>query len=342
MNRSQRTLLAFAAVALAAAPVLAFEALPDTPPVPANNPITDEKVELGKMLYMDPRLSSSGTVSCNSCHNVMAGGDDSRPNSVGVGGQTGGRGAPTVYNAAFLSVQFWDGRAPSLEEQAKGPITNPIEMGMASHDLAVERLRKVPGYHELFEAAFGDPAIDIDRVAKAIATYERTLITPNGPFDRYLGGDTDAISAEAIAGSKTFESVGCPACHMGPAFAGPTLPEGTGFFQKFPTYRDNDYVQKYDLEADTGRHDATGDESHKHMWRVPTLRNVALTAPYFHNGKVKTLDEAVRVMAKTQLNKDLTDQQVSELVAFLESLTGEFPEQTMPRLPSLVGASLNE
>ncbi|MCA9125379.1 MAG: cytochrome-c peroxidase, partial [Planctomycetales bacterium] len=144
---------------LATSPALAFDPLPEAPPVPAANPITPEKVELGKQLFFDPRLSASGTVSCNSCHNVMEGGDDDRPNSVGVAGQTGGRGAPTVWNAAFLSVQFWDGRAPSLEEQAKGPITNPIEMGMASHDLAVGRISRIPGYLDGFEAAFGERVV---------------------------------------------------------------------------------------------------------------------------------------------------------------------------------------
>lgn len=320
--------------------VFALDALPKAPPMPSNNPSTRAKVELGKVLYFDPRLSSSGTISCNSCHNVMAGGDDGRPVSVGVEGKTGSRSAPTVWNAAFLSVQFWDGRAKSLEEQAKGPIENPVEMG-ATHKFVVERIAKIPGYQKLFVSAFGSKAaIDIDNVAMAIAAYERTLITPNSPYDRYVKGNKKALTADQRKGMELFQTVGCTSCHSGGNFAGPTLPEGTGFFMKFPTFPGSDYESKYDLAADKGRYDVTKADEDKNMWRVPTLRNIALTAPYFHNGKVKTLDEAVRVMAKTQLNKTLSDEDARLLVAFLQSLTGKFPEQKMPRLPETLGHSL--
>jgi cytochrome c peroxidase len=316
----------------------AFEALPSKPPVPADNPITQAKVELGKQLYFDPRLSKDGTISCNSCHNVMAGGDDNRPNSVGVKGQHGGRSAPTVWNSAFMSVQFWDGRAKSLEEQAKGPLTNPIEMGMDNHGLVIERIKKMPEYVSAFKKAFPkDSEITIDHVAKAIATYERTLITPGSAFDRYQKGDKKALSAQAVRGMGLVQSVGCTSCHSGPNFAGPMLPEGTPFFQKFPTFPGSKYDSQYKLTADGGRFEVTKNEADRGMWRVPTWRNVALTAPYFHNGAVKTLDEAIRVMAKTQLNKDLKDDEVKDIQAFLESLTGKFPEQKMPRLPATPG-----
>ena len=333
------------AVALAAVgwtgQTLAMEALPGQPPVPADNPMSAAKVELGKMLYFDPRLSIDGTVSCNSCHNVMTNGTDNRPVSVGVKGQKGGRSAPTVFNAAFLSAQFWDGRAATLEDQAKGPILNPIEMGMPSEAAVLERLNKIPGYVAKFSEVFGgDKALTYDNLAKAIAAYERTLITPNSPFDRYQRGDKKAMSEQAVRGMKLVEKVGCTACHTGPNFAGPALPVGQGFFQKFPANVDNEYVKKYDLMGDTGLHSVTGKEEDKHMWRVPTWRNVALTAPYFHNGSVKTLDEAVRVMAKTQLNKTLSNKEVEDIVAFLNALTGEIPPQTLPVLPQPVNMSV--
>ncbi len=336
----KRGLWTGALAALWAGAAAAMEPLPERPPVPADNPMSEAKVALGKQLFFDPRLSVDGTVSCNSCHNVMASGTDNRPVSVGVKGQHGGRNAPTVWNAAFLSVQFWDGRAASLEEQAKGPILNPVEMGMPSEEAVIERLKRIPGYVEQFERVFGKGGLTYDNVAKAIAAYERTLLTPNSPVDRYLKGDKQALSPAAVRGMKLVQEVGCTACHFGPNFAGPPLPEGKGFFQKFPTYTDNEYVKKYDLMADLGRYEVTKDPADKHLWRVQTWRNVALTAPYFHNGKVKTLDEAVRVMAKTQLNKDLTEEQVRDIVAFLEGLTGEFPKQELPRLPETVGYSV--
>jgi len=230
----------------------AWEGLPTTAAAPADNPASVERIELGKMLFFDPRFSSTGTVSCFSCHNVMEGGDDHRPTSIGVHGQKGGRNAPTVWNAAFNSVQFWDGRAATLEDQAKGPVVNPVEMGMSNLGAAIDRIAAIPGYKTYFDAAFGrGDSVTIDNAAKAIAAYERTLITPNSPYDRYVSGDTKALSAAAVRGMKLFESTGCGSCHAGPAFNGPALPVGTGFFMKFPTYPDAALVHKYDL--DTGK-----------------------------------------------------------------------------------------
>ncbi|MCU7856406.1 MAG: c-type cytochrome, partial [Candidatus Thiodiazotropha sp. (ex Lucinoma borealis)] len=192
------------------------------------------------------------------------------------------------------------------------------------------------------DQAFGEGEnINIENIAKAIAAYERTLVTPNSPFDRYLRGDKKALSKQAIQGMETFAATGCISCHSGANFNGPSLPTGQGFFQKFPMFTNNEYVTKYGLMNDTGRMNVTGNETDKNLWRVPTLRNLTYTAPYMHTGAVKTLDEAVRVMAKTQLDKSLSNQAVEEILAFLDALNGEFPEQTMPRLPATPGNLLD-
>ncbi|MEE9395840.1 MAG: cytochrome-c peroxidase [Methylococcales bacterium] len=325
--------LALASVATAVS-ATEWQALPSKAPAPADNPTTGDKVKLGKILFLDPRLSSTGTVSCNSCHNVMLGGEDNRPVAMGVKGQVGGRSAPTVWNSAFNSVQFWDGRAPSLEEQAKGPVTNPIEMGMKSWADVEKRLAAIPGYPELFEAAFGDGAeVSEDNAAKAIAAYERTLITPNSPYDLYVKGDKKALTDQQARGMELFDKTGCTNCHGGPAFNGPEMEAGKGFFMKFPTFKNGHFQAKYKFSKDGGRFAETKDEADRNMFKVPTLRNIALTAPYFHNGTVAELSTAVKVMAKLQLDKELSKEQTDDIVAFLESLTGKFPKQTLPQLP---------
>ena len=326
--------LSLAAVSLSVS-AIEWQALPAKAPEPAANPTTPAKVELGKMLYHDPRLSSNGVLSCNSCHNVMGAGDDNRAGSIGVKDQVGGRSAPSVYNSAFSSVQFWDGRAPSLEEQARGPVTNPGEMGMKSWDDVVARLKAMPEYNKAFAAAFsGENSVTADNAVKAIAAYERTLITPNSPYDKYVKGDKAALTEQQVRGMNTFAEVGCVGCHSGPAFNGPQLPEGTGFYQKFPGNENGVLEAKYGFSNDLGRFEATKNASDKHFFKVPTLRNIALTAPYFHNGKVQTLEEAIKVMGTLQLNKDLSSEQVADIAAFLNGLTGEFPKIEMPRLPA--------
>ncbi|MBS1201430.1 MAG: cytochrome c peroxidase family protein [Proteobacteria bacterium] len=202
-----------------------WQALPDRAPEPADNPTTVAKVELGKMLYFDPRFSSTGSVSCFSCHNVMEGGDDHMPTSIGVHGQKGGRNAPTVWNAAFHSAQFWDGRAATLEDQAKGPPVNPIEMGMTNLDAVILRIADIPGYRAYFRSAFGaGDVITMDNAARAIAAYERTLITPDSAYDRYVEGDETALTAQQVRGMEAFAAAGCTSCHSGPVFDGPELP----------------------------------------------------------------------------------------------------------------------
>lgn len=313
----------------------AWDTLPTEAPAPDDNATTAEKVELGKMLYHDPRLSSTGTVSCSSCHNTMLGGEDNRPNSMGVNGQTGGRSAPTVWNAAFNKVQFWDGRAPSLEAQAAGPVTNPIEMGMKSWDDVVARLKAIDGYDTAFEQAFGKDSISKDNATKAIAAYERTLITPNSPYDKYVDGNKAVLTVQQVRGMNKMEEFGCTGCHSGAAF------NGGGAFQRFPVIGNDYFEAQYHFKKDKGLAEVTQNPADEHLFKVPTLRNIALTAPYFHNGSVKTLEQAVLVMGKVQLGKELSKEDVADIAAFLNALTGEFPKQTMPQLPGTPGKTFN-
>lgn len=313
----------------------AWDVLPTTAPAPADNPTTEEKVELGKMLYHDPRLSSTGTVSCSSCHNTMLGGEDNRANSMGVNGQTGGRSAPTVWNSAFNAVQFWDGRAPSLEAQAAGPVTNPIEMGMKDWDAVVARLKTIKGYNQAFAKAFGDNSVSKENATKAIAAYERTLITPNSPYDQYVSGDKTALTEQQVRGMNKVAELGCTSCHSGAAF------NGAGAFQTFPIHENAYFSAQYHFKKDKGLAEVTKNEADEGLWKVPTLRNIALTAPYFHNGSVKTLEEAIKIMGKLQLDKDLSKEEVADIEAFLEGLTGQFPKQTMPTLPPTLGNTVN-
>jgi cytochrome c peroxidase len=292
-----------------------FATLPNTPPIPADNPQTPEKVELGTMLYFDPRLSQSSIISCATCHNLGLGGTDRIPTSLGHDFQTGGRNAPTVLNAAFFNQQFWDGRAASLEEQAQGPIEAGVEMAMPA-DLAVERMKSITGYLPYFQAAFPgeeDP-ITFDNIVKAIAAFERTLITPNDALDRYLRGDETALSPEAIKGMQTFQEVGCIGCHVGPMLSiGVLMPFHHG--------------------EDPGRMNVTGNPEDEFLFRVPTLRNLPLTGPYFHDGSAATIEEAIRTMGNVQLNRELNDEEVAAISAFLNSLVGQQPEVTIPFLP---------
>lgn len=301
-------------------PVVAqlFEPIPPEAEAPEDNPITDEKIELGHMLFFEQKLSRSGIISCNTCHVVGAAGVDHLPLAVGEAGRVGTRTSPTVYNAAFLGSQFWDGRAETLEEQAMGPIQAHVEMDLTPEE-AEERLRET-GYLPYFEAAFpeaeGDP-ITFDNIVKAIATFERTLITPGSPFDRYLEGDASALTEEQIAGLNLFTSAGCAGCHNG------VLLGGQGFAR----------FSHAEGSGDPGRTEVTGEESDRYVFRIAPLRNVALTYPYFHDGSAATLEEAVSVMGSAQLGRQFNEEEISQMVAFLESLTGEFPLVTYPQLP---------
>lgn len=300
-----------------------FAVLPDSAPEPPNNPGTPERIDLGHKLFFEPKLSRSNTISCNTCHVVGAGGVDARDVAIGEGARTGPRNSPTVFNAAFLSAQFWDGRAPTLEEQAKGPIQAHVEMDLTP-DEAVARLRET-GYMPYFEAAFpgeADP-LTFDNVAKAIAAFERTLLTPGAPFDRYLEGDTTALSAEQKAGLSLFQSAGCISCHHGVLLGG----QGYAAFSHVAG------------GEDIGRQAVTDRPEDRYVFRVPQLRNVALTAPYFHDGSAATLHDAVEIMGSAQLQRRFTADEVDLIVAYLESLTGEFPLITHPMLPRVIPPS---
>jgi cytochrome c peroxidase len=236
-----------------------------------------------------------------------------------------------VFNAALMTSFFWTGAAQTLEEQAEGPLS---EMGLGDPEEVVKRIAAIPGYSSQFAAIYGDQ-VSLATLTNALAEYERTLTTSGSPYERFVNGDTSAMSGNAVSGLALFNSLGCASCHSGENFAGPALAQGQGFFQKFPVYPDDAYEAAYHFSDDLGRNSITQADADKNVWRVPTLRNIAVTAPYFHNGAVKSLDEAVRVMAKMQLGVVLSDEQAQALVAFLDSLTGVLPKQTMPVLPPL-------
>lgn len=278
------------------------------------------KVELGKTLWFEPRLSASNTISCNSCHNVATGGVDNLPTSIGHKWAVGGINSPTVLNSDLNFVQFWNGRAKDLQEQAAGPIENPIEMAF-SHELAIGTLKSIPQYREWFKEAYGKEEFTITEVTDAIATFEKTLRTPNSKFDKWLKGDDSALTTEQVEGYALFKQKGCTACHSGP-LAGGQMYQKMGLVKAFKT--DN---------PDVGRKAVTGNDFDKYVFKVPTLRNVELTYPYFHDGSEWDLQKAVEIMADIQLGQTLTPQESKKITAFLTTLTGEQPQVTLPHLP---------
>lgn len=283
--------------------------------------VVDEgKAELGKKLWFDPRLSKSGFISCNSCHNLSMGGSDNLPTSIGHKWQEGPINSPTVLNSSLNFVQFWDGRAADLKEQAAGPIENPKEMA-STHDLVVDVIASIPGYVDEFTEVYGDGDINIDRITDAIAVFEETLITPNSRFDQWLRGDDNAITAEELAGYELFRNSGCVACHYGEGIGGSSF-QKMGLLEEYKT----DNLAK-------GLADYTGNESDEMFFKVPTLRNVVLTYPYFHDGQVNTLEEATQIMGRLQLGRNFSDDEVKKIVAFYDTLTGEQPQIVLPILP---------
>lgn len=299
----------------------AFAALPAKMAAP-NAVVTDDAVQLGKELYFDPRLSKSQELSCNSCHGLDTYGVDNKPTSAGHKGQLGARNSPTVYNAALHIAQFWDGRAKDVEEQALGPILNPVEMAMKDDASVVAVVKSMPEYVASFKKVFPqdkDP-VTYANIGKAIGAFERTLVTPSR-WDKYLAGDETALTDDERRGLAKFLDVGCNTCHAGAAVGGRDF-KLLGQAKAWPS----------ELK-DNGRFDFTKDDADKHFFKVPSLRNVEKTGPYFHDGSVETLDEAVRLMARHQLGKELSDKDVKSIVAFLKSMTGELPKIDKPELP---------
>jgi cytochrome c peroxidase len=302
-----------------------FEPIPLTPPPLKDAASTPAMVDLGKALYFDPRLSQSHNISCNTCHQIGLAGVDVLPTSIGHKWQRGSRNAPTVLNSVFNGAQFWDGRAADLREQAGGPIQNPIEMGITAEH-AIEMLKGIPGYAKPFKDAFpgdADP-ITMANVATAIAAFETTLITPNAPFDKYLRGDAEALTAEQKDGLKLFMDKGCSICHAGINIGG----------QKYAPFGVVERPGANILpRTDKGRLMVTKTVDDEYVFRVPPLRNVELTPPYFHSGNSWDLRQAVAVMGTAQLGQKLNDEEVTKIAAFLKSLTGEQPRVVYPILP---------
>ena len=285
-----------------------------------DNPITSEKVELGRMLYFDNRLSKDNTQSCNTCHNLNTFGVDNKSFSEGNDGKLGGRNSPTTLNAAFHFAQFWDGREPNIEAQAGGPILNPIEMAMPSEKAVVQRLSKIKEYTDAFAKAFPNEktAITYDNLKKAIGAFERKLVTPS-KFDTYIAGNNDALNNEEKEGLQTFINSGCIACHSGNMLGG-------NMYQKFGLFGDYWTLTK-SAKIDNGRFDVTKNEADKYVFKVPSLRNVEKTAPYFHDGSVQDLKESIIIMGKTELNKEITADDANKMIVFLKTLTGNLPNE---------------
>lgn len=284
-------------------------------PLPLDFPHDAQKAALGKTLFQDRRLSGDGTVSCASCHDVTRGGTDGLPVSIGAGGSRGVMNAPTVFNTAFNFRQFWDGRAHTLLEQMDGPISNPVEMD-SSWTAAQKKIEADEGYRTSFNRLYG--GLTVEAMKDAIHQFERSLVTANAPFDRYLRGDPDAITAEQKRGYEKFKSYGCVSCHQG-------MNVGGNMFQTMGVMGNYFADRGKETKADLGRFNVTGRAEDKHVFRVPSLRNVAKTAPYFHDGSAKTLNEAVRIMARYQLGQEISRQDAAAIVKFLESLSGEVP-----------------
>lgn len=337
MKRNQISLLAL--TTLLATPALAddaalrdqakglFEVIPmQAPQLADNNTVTRDKIDLGAMLFFDPRMSKSGVFSCQSCHNVGMGGVDGLETSIGHGWQKGPRNAPTALNAVFNVAQFWDGRAPDLAAQAKGPVQAGVEMNNTADNL-VATVKSMPGYVDAFAKAFpgqSDP-VSFDNFALAVEAFEATLITPNSKFDQWLTGSDGAMSEDEKAGLKLFIDTGCAACHNGINIG------GNGYYPFGVVEAPGAEILP---AGDKGRFKVTETASDEYVFRAGPLRNIALTAPYFHSGKVWDLKEAVSVMANSQLGAKLEDKQLDQIVAFLGTLTGEQPEVMHPILPA--------
>ena len=323
MNVTLRPLVATAMVATAFSAPHSWAMQPHNEPIsPLERPVISNPamVELGKKMWFDPRLSKSGFISCNSCHNLSMGGSDNLPTSIGHQWQQGPINSPTVLNASLNLAQFWDGRVGTLKEQAGGPIANPAEMAF-THGLAVDMLNTIPGYQSEFQQVFNQAPIDIGQVTDALAAFEATLVTPNARFDQWLQGSATALTRTELEGYALFRDSGCVNCHNGAAVGGNSF-QRMGVVEPYITTNPSE-----------GRSAVTGIDADRFNFKVPTLRNVELTYPYFHDGAANTLSEAVDTMGRIQLGKKFSAAENDKIVAFLKTLTGDQPQITLPILP---------
>lgn len=307
-----------------------FEPIPFGMPELANNPATSDKIELGKTLFFDPRLSKSGLISCNTCHNLGMGGDDFQETATGHGWAKGPRNSPTVLNAVYNVAQFWDGRAKDLKEQAKGPVQASVEMN-STPESVVKTLNSIPRYREMFATAFPgqkDP-VSFDNMAAAIEVFEATLTTPDSRFDRFLRGEDAALNDEEQKGLKTFLDKGCADCHGGRNMGG----------QDYFAFGVMEKPAHEIIGNDKGRYAVTHMEKDEYVFKAPSLRNITLTLPYFHSGKVWSLTDAVAIMGSSQLGIQLNSGEISQVAAFLQATTGRQPEILYPQLPASTDAT---
>lgn len=305
-----------------------FQPLPDETEMQKAHPFTAAQVALGRQLWYEPRLSRGNTVSCNSCHNLASGGVDNLPVSPGHKGQEGARNSPTALNAALLGSQFWDGRAATVEEQAGGPLLNPVEMANKNKESVARKIADIPQYQELFKKAYPENgAVSFENITDAVAAFERTLLTPSR-WDDYLKGNINALTPQERKGVRTFIDSGCIACHQGVNLGGNS-------FQKFGLVKGPYWKFTSSTKHDEGRFQVTKAENDKFVFRVPGLRNVAQTYPYFHDGSVWELDKAVGIMGEAQTGRALSEEDIRNIVGFLNTLSGSVPEsaRTMPELP---------
>ncbi|MFC3874918.1 cytochrome-c peroxidase [Neisseria musculi] len=307
-----------------------FQPLPDEAEMQKAHPFTAEQVKLGRQLWYEPRLSRGNTVSCNSCHNLATAGVDNLPTSPGHKGTFGARNSPTALNAALLGSQFWDGRAATVEEQAGGPLLNPVEMANTDEASVEKKIAAIPEYRDMFKEVYAqtDGAVTFKNITEAIAAFERTLLTPT-KWDDYLKGNINALNETERKGVRSFINNGCIACHKGVSLGGDS-------FQKFGLVKSPYWQFTGSKNQDEGRFEVTKSENDKFVFRVPGLRNVARTYPYFHDGSVWELDKAVSIMGEAQLGKQLPKEDVDAIVAFLNTLSGSVPEsaRTVPELPA--------
>ncbi|MBC8191910.1 MAG: c-type cytochrome [Candidatus Marinimicrobia bacterium] len=283
-----------------------FTAVPDKMPGSEND--TDPKIKLGEKLYFETALSNTGDMSCNTCHDIATAGVDNKPTSEGTNGIPGPRNSPTVFNAGFHFVQFWDGRAADLNEQAGGPILNPAEMAIADSATAVAKIKAIPEYAALFTEAFGENSINFENITEAMAAFERTLVS-HDRFDSFLKGDLKAITKAEVEGLDLFLGKACVTCHTGSML-------GANMYQK------NGLIKPYHNLEDEGRFEVTGNEQDKFMFKVPALRNIGLTGPYFHDGGVESLEETIIMMGDMQLMQQISDEEASRIAAFLKTMNG--------------------